>query len=72
MIHLSKKQSPGPLPADAKIITRKDKRLAQWTTLTANENRDLFLAIIYGVVFFSIVVQGLSIYSLTRRSGIGQ
>lgn len=36
-------------------------------TLPATANRDLFLAITYGLVVFSIVVQGLSIGPLTKR-----
>ncbi|TWU46812.1 cation:proton antiporter [Rubripirellula reticaptiva] len=35
--------------------------------LTANMNRDLFLTVTYGVVVFSIIVQGLTVGTLARR-----
>ena len=36
-------------------------------SLPPGETRELFLAITYGIVIFSILVQGLSIGLLTRR-----
>ena len=36
-------------------------------TLTADMNRELFLTVTYGVVIFSIVVQGLSVGKLARK-----
>ena len=36
-------------------------------TLTADLNRDLFLTVTYGVVIFSIIVQGLTVGKLARR-----
>lgn len=36
-------------------------------TLTAELNRDLFLTVTYGVVIFSIVVQGLTVGKLARK-----
>jgi len=36
-------------------------------TLTADLNRELFLTVTYGVVIFSIIVQGLSVGKLARR-----
>ncbi len=36
-------------------------------TLTAQMNRDLFLTVTYGVVIFSIIVQGLTVGPLARR-----
>ena len=36
-------------------------------TLTADMNRDLFLTVTYGVVIFSIVVQGLTVGRLARK-----
>ncbi|MCC7336180.1 MAG: cation:proton antiporter, partial [Pirellulaceae bacterium] len=36
-------------------------------SLPPTANRDLFLTVTYGVVVFSIIVQGLSIGSLAQR-----
>jgi CPA1 family monovalent cation:H+ antiporter len=36
-------------------------------SLTGSMNRDLFLTVTYGVVIFSIIVQGLTVGSLARK-----
>ncbi len=41
-------------------------------SLTQEEGRNLFLAVTYGVVIFSIVVQGLTIERLTRSLGLSK